>query len=266
MRRLDSLLTVLAIVLLSTSLAGSASAGYWRVIYDLAPGSFLKTFDILGASDIDPMTGKFTFQYDAASQGAPLTGARFTAGKTNVQMYQPNFFFLLTGSVDLTYKPGPGGTTAVLGPATGLTAAEMQVGVVATSEQKGFLHCSEGAGQIGNCALAQMDPVSATFPQEEQRDPPFTQTFPKFIFTSGTAGVGDFTSTLKTQTVQTLGFTVTLYSTFVGREVSRVWWTGAPGVPSISNLGLAGLGLWIAAVGLGGTLWLQRRRRAAKTG
>ncbi len=63
-------------------------------------------------------------------------------------------------------------------------------------------------------------------------------------------------------TVQTGAFTITLYTTYVGREISRVWKESAP---SISSGGLAALGLWVGAVGVGGTLWLQRRRRAAKT-
>ena len=64
----------LAIVLLSASLAGSASAGDWHVIYDLAPGSTLMTKDPLGNTHIDPIEGQFTVRYDAAAQGRQAQG------------------------------------------------------------------------------------------------------------------------------------------------------------------------------------------------
>lgn len=257
MKRRDSLFGVLAIVVLSASLAGSASAGYWQVVYDLAPGSTLQTNAPASPPDIDPITGTITIRYGAASQGAPLTSARLIAGNTFVDINQPDTppgtFFHMTGDTYMTLLPQDCGTGT-------LTGATFIPPVVADSKQTGFLHCNESTGQTGNCSLAGM---THTVPLgQTPSTTPFPQTFPKFIFTSGTAGVGDFTSTVKTQTVQTGYFTVTLYSTYVGREVSRVW---KESVPSISSRGLAALGLWVGAVGVGGTWWMQRRRRAART-
>jgi hypothetical protein len=256
MRRLDSLFRVLAIVLLTAALAGSASAGYWQVEYDLAPGSTLMTKDPFGTTDIDPIQGKLWVRYDAASQAAPLTGARLVGGYTHITIQQPNtppgMFFEIQGITDMKLLPQDCGTGT-------LTGATLIPPVVADSKQTGYLHCVEGAGQGGNCLLAGMV-HTVPFPQTPTVTP-WPQSFPKFIFAT-TAGVGDFTSTVKTQTVQTGLFTVTLYSTYVGREVSRVW---KQSVPSISSRGLAGLGLWVLAVGVGGTLWMQRRRGAAKT-
>ena len=75
----------------------------------------------------------------------------------------------------------------------------------------------------------------------------------------------NFTSEVLSQTAMAGAATVTLLSTYVGKEISRVWKPGTPQLPSISSGGLAVLGLWVGAVGVGGTWLLQRRRRAAKT-
>jgi hypothetical protein len=247
----------LAIVLLSASLAGSASAGYWHVIYDLAPGSTVMTKDPLGNTYIDPIEGQFTIRYDAAAQTAPLTGARLLQGHTNSQMYQPGMFFVITGTTDMNLVPQVGGAPGTL---SGANLDFADFAVVANSSTTGFLHCNENVpprtGETGNCALAGM-PHTVPQAQTPTGPGPFPQSFPKFVFTSGTAGVGDFTSTVETQTVQSGYLTVTLYATYVGREINRVWKSS---VPSISSGGLALLGGLVSAIAVGG-LAVQRRHR-----
>ncbi len=253
MRRLDSLFGILAIVLLSASLAGSASAGYWEVVYDLAPGSTLVTKDPLGSLHTDPITGTLTVRYNAATQSAPLTSAKLIAGHTNVQIYQPRFFFVWTGSTDVNLIPQVGGTPGVLNGAT------LTFGVVANSSTTGFLHCNENlttGGQTGNCFLAGMV-HTLPFPQTPTGPGPFPHPLPKLVF-APTAGVGGFTSTVNTQTVYRGASTDTLYTTFVGREINRVW---TEPVPSISSGGLALLGGLLFAIAAGG-LAVQHRRRA----
>jgi hypothetical protein len=240
---------MLAIVLLAASLSGPAIAGYWDVQYDLAPGSFLETMDPTGSNHIDPITGTLTVRYDAATQSAPLSSAKLVAGHTNVQIYQPRIFFLWTGSTDMNLIPTVGGT-----PGT-LSGASLTFGVVVDSSTTGFRHCKENvtaSGQTGNCFLAGMT-HSVPSPQTPTGPGPFPQSFPKFVFTSGAAGVGGFTSTVWTQTYWSGSGFVTLSSTYVGREVSRVWHEP---VPSISFGGLALLG----SLMLGGVAWARRGR------
>ena len=67
-----------------------------------------------------------------------------------------------------------------------------------------------------------------------------------------------------TETAMAGAATVTLLTTYVGKELSRTWNEGTVQLPSISSGGLAALGLWIIAVGVGGSWLLQRRRQAAK--
>ena len=245
MRRLDSLFGMLAIVLLS----GSASAGYWEVQYDLAPGSTLWTQDPAGSNHIDLITGTLTVRYEAATQSAPLSSAKLVAGHTNVQIYQPQIFFLWTGSTDMNLIPTVGGTPGTLNGAT------LTLGVVADSSTTGYRHCNENVtapGQTGNCILAGLT-HSVPSPQTPTGPGPFPQSFPKFVFTSGTAGVGGFTSTVRTQTLWSGYGIVTLSSTYVGREVNRVWYGPTP-LPSISFGGLALLaGLVLGIVG-----WARR--------
>jgi hypothetical protein len=239
---------MLAIVLLSASLAGPASAGYWDVQYDLAPGSFLETMDPTGSNHIDLLTGTLTVRYDAATQSAPLSSAKLVAGHTNVQIYQPRIFFLWTGSTDMNLIPTVGGT-----PGT-LSGASLTFGVVVDSSTTGFRHCNENVtapGQTANCLLAGMT-HSVPSPQTPTGPGPFPQSFPKFVF-AATAGVGGFTSTVGTQTLWSCTGIVTLHITYVGREVSRVWYGPTP-LPSISFGGLALLaGLVLGIVG-----WARR--------
>jgi hypothetical protein len=245
---------VLAIVLL----AGPASAGYWEVVYDLS-GSTLQTKPPIGPTDIDPINGTLTIQYDAATESAPLTGARMVAGNTYGAIAQPDnppgTFFQITGYQKMTLLPQAGGAPGTITGATLNWAVDVE-----DSARTGFLHCNEFTGQVGNCVLAGMV-HTVPLPQTPTGPGPFPESFPKFVF-AATAGVGNFTSTVKTQTVQTGAFTVTLYTTYIGTEISRVWNSGATEVPSISSGGLAMLGLCVGAIGVGGALWLQRRRRS----
>ena len=230
---------------------GFAISGYWEVEYDLAPGSTLQISSIMG-TDIDPITGTLTVRYDAATQSAPLTSVKLLQGHTNVQAsWSIPAVFLITGTTDMNLIPQVGGTPGTLNGAT------LTLGVVADSSTTGFLHCNESGGQTGNCVLAGMI-HTLPMPQTPTGPGPFPQTFPKFVFTSGTAGVGSFTSTVLTQTVRTGVFTVTLYATYVGRSVSRVW---TEPVPSISSGGFAVLGVAVFGIALAG-LAVQRRRRA----
>ena len=262
MRRLGSLFGMVAIVLLSASLAGSASAGYWDVVYDLAPGSFLKTMAPGGSSDIDPITGSFTVRYDAATQSAPLSNPKMPAGDTQGNMYQPNSFFLMTGTQSMNLIPQVGGA-----PASITGTVNLNVAVVANSTTTGYMHCNENlttGGQTGNCSLAVMthsQPIGLTPPGSG----PFPITIPKLVFTGAASTAANFTSEVLSQTAMAGAATVTLLSTYVGKEISRVWKPGTPQLPSISSGGLAVLGLWVGAVGVAGTLLLQRRRRAAKS-
>ena len=250
MRRFDSLFGMLAIALLSAPIAGSASAGYWEVQYDLAPGSTQRERDPAGNIHIDLITGTLTVRYDAATRSAPLTGAKLVAGHTNVQVYQPCSFFVWTGSTDMNLIPTVGGT-----PGT-LNGASLTFGVVVDSSTTGFRHCIENlttTGQTGNCFLAGTAHTVPS-PQTPTGPGPFPQSFPRFVF-AATAGVGGFTSTVKTQTLWSGYGIVTLSSTYVGREVDRVWY-GPTALPSIS---FGGLALLVGLV-LGSVAWARRCR------
>ena len=144
------------------------------------------------------------------------------------------------------------GRVLVLGGNPGtLTRASLTFGVLADSSTTGFLHCNESlttGGQTGNRLLAGMVHTQS-FLQTPAGPGPLPQSLPLFVFTSATAGVGSFTSTVLTQTVQTAIFTITFYSTYVGREVSWMW--HAP-LPSLSPMGVALLGRSVFATAVGG--------------
>jgi len=215
--------------LLAFLLAGSAAqAGHWSAVYDLAPGSNLQTTNPGGVFN-DPITGSMTIEYDAASSGAPLTGARLVTGQIDNMLNQNAGVILLTGSLMNMLSPGTGGT-----PGT-LSGVALNLAVVANHTVSGFLHCTDAVGgTLGACNAFFGTPSTNPIPQTG------TGTFqlPTFNF-AATAGVGNFTSTASVQTPQTGVTTSTVY---VGQEVSRVWVADVPAMnPAAMGALLTGL-------------------------
>lgn len=193
-------------------LAASAQAGVWEVTYDLAPGSSVTTTTPLGP-DVDPMTGTFVVEYDAASTAAPLTGARLKSGAFHVTLSNMVTGILtITGSTDTTLLPASGGTPGVLSGDT------LILDPVPDSSSTGFIHCYNAG-----CVLAGLT-ASVMVPQTPTGPGPFPITINGWVFTSGTAGVGDWAAPTNTIVTQTpMGITVTVQQDYVGREISRVF-------------------------------------------
>jgi hypothetical protein len=242
MRRLISLLGALAIIV---GVSGLANAGYWSVSYDLT-GSTIFT-NAGGSTNIDPVVGTWRINYDGPYAG-PVSGANMAAGRHKLLQSNPaGGLFLLTGVIDTTLLPDGSEVNAV-------AATAITMGPVADARIRGFIHCYNG---IFNCTAA-----GFTHTTQKPQTPPAGSTNPvnigKLQFT-GVVGNSDFTSTPQTQVIPpnppTSPVTVTLISTYVGKEVSRYWITGE--VPAMSTGGLIGLGLFLL---LGGTSTLALRR------
>ena len=165
-----------------------------------------------GGPFTDPITGKLWIEYDAASTGAPLSGtARLWLGRIDNTLSQMALGVLtITGTSNNALSPGPGGT-----PGT-LAGANLNLAAVANHTVSGFLHCYDLTGPLGPCDTFFGTPASNPIPQTGTGPFPL----PAFGFTSGSAGIGDFTSAVSTQTPQT---GVTIMTTYVGREISRTW-------------------------------------------
>jgi hypothetical protein len=121
----------------------------------------------------------------------------------------------------------------------------------------GFNHCTDAVSGAGctlaiftisvNNPLTPMTTGAGTVPLHPNDWP-----VPKFQFASA-AGVGDFTSTVKTD----VGAGATLSWVFKGKEISRVYHAD---VPAVSNGGLVGLGIFLL-VGATSTFAFRRGRR-----
>ena len=244
------LLLPLALLLAAMVLtvAGSATAGYWNVKYDLAPGSNIQTVNPGGTFN-DPITGYLTIEYGAASMSGALTSARLVSGQIANTLNQPAGLLTVTGSITNALHPvgheqGYDGT-----PGT-LSGVALNFAVVADHTISGFIHCADlTGGSTGFCGLFFSGiPSSTNIPQTG------TGTFPLPTFNfAATAGVGDFTSTPSVQTPQS-GVVVT--TTYVGKEISRVW------VNSVPLFGPLEISLLAAGL-LGGGGALAARRRSA---
>lgn len=205
-------LVILASLLVAT-FATTAHAGFWSAVYDLAPGSNIVTTNP-GGTFVDPITGSMTIFYDAASTGAPLTGARLVQGQIDNTLNQNAVILTVTGTGMNTLTPGPGGT-----PGT-LSGVALNLSVVADHTVSGFLHCADATGPGGVCNIFFGTPASNNIPQTGTG--PFQ--LPTFNF-GATAGVGDFTSTAATSMPQA---GVTISTTYVGKEVSRTFFAPEP--------------------------------------
>ena len=246
MRRLTLLLGLLAIVL---GVGGSATADYWEVKYDLTGSTSATITTALAATDIDPVTGSFTIQYDGPKAG-PVTGARLKAGATQVIMSQTWIgLFTLTGTTDTVMSPPPPGASGVINPPD-LTLPTLATTSISIS---GFIHCYDNSL---NCSGA--GPFTETTPVDQVTMGPWPPG--KFVFT-GAVGNSDFTSTGAPQTVPQTP-PVTVINTYVGKEISRTW---VGPVPAVSNAGRVGLGFSLV---LGGAslLMLRRGRRTRHAG
>jgi hypothetical protein len=240
MRISTSGLRALLAILLAMAFASAANAGHWQVIYDLAPGSTLTT-NAPGGPFTDPITGKLTIEYDAASSGAPLAGARLVAGQIDNTLNQPAGVLTVTGSNMNALSPGTGGT-----PGT-LSGAVLNLAVVANHTLAGFLHCYDGTGAGGFCDIFFGTPSSTPIPQTGSG----TFALPNFNF-AATAGVGDFTSDPVVSTPQS-GVTTTVV--YVGKEISRIWKPSA----AVPTLGPAGIGILLGGIVACGGLLARRR-------
>jgi hypothetical protein len=245
MRRLISLLGALTILL---GVSGSASGAYWEVTYDLTGSQLTTTIPGL-ATDVDPVTGTWTFQYDANPRTGPVTGARMMSGTDYT------LFYMQMGSPPTLTVTGHA-NTVLLPPASGqpgtLTGDTLIVGILPDSDATGYNHCTAAYNAI--CVLAGWPGRSTNNPLTPATRPK-TFPIPNLVFTSGTAGVGNFTSTAKSL-ITSVPAQLTLQWIFKGSEISRVYHAD---VPAVSNGGLAGLGLFLV-LGATATLRLRRRR------
>jgi len=242
---LSSCLRLCFVILVVLVLATSAHAGYWTATYDLAPGSGFETVNPGGTYN-DPITGTLTIEYDAATSGAALSGARLVAGQVNNTLNQPAGVLTVTGTGQNALSPGLGGT-----PGT-LAGAALNLAVVANHTISGYLHCYDATGVGGFCSIF-FGGVTAsnTIPQTGSG----TFQFPRFDFAT-TAGVGDFTST----TVVSMPLSgVTVSTVYVGREISRVWTAGPPAVPFMGPLAIGAVSAGLLA---SGGLFVARRKHA----
>jgi hypothetical protein len=216
--------------LLSATFATAAHAGFWSVVYDLAPDSTVTT-DNPGGTFVDPITGSLTMFYDAASTGAPLTGAHLVAGQIDNTLSQPAGVLTVTGTGMNALSPG------IPGAAGTLSGAVLDLAAVANHTVSGFLHCYDATGPGGVCNTFFGTPASNTIPQTGSG----TFGLPNFNFAS-TAGVGDFTSDAAVS-MPLAGVTVT--TVYVGKEVSRTFYAPEPTAVAMLVPGvilLAGLG------------------------
>jgi len=204
LRRPSAILTFL----LSVAFATASHAGYWEVVYDMAPGSNLQTLNPGGTYN-DPITGTLTIQYDTASTVWPLTGARLVAGQLNGSINQAAGVLTVTGANTNVLSPPGSGT-----PGT-LSGNSLNLSVVANHTLSGFLHCYDATGPGGFCSIFFGTPASNTIPQVGSG----TFALPRFDF-AATAGVGDFTSTAVVSMPQA-GVTTTVV--YRGKEISRTF-------------------------------------------
>jgi hypothetical protein len=247
MQRFISFFGALTILL---GVGGSASAGYWEVVYDLTGSTTQTIITLLNTTDVDPVTGSFTLRYDVSTPSAPITGAGVVAGNTKLVMSQTNLgFFLLTGTVNTVLTPPPGGTPMVINPPNLTMTGSVPNAVT------GFIHCYNGGF---NCTAAGFTHTT-TQPQTPPSSTPVK--LGTFVFT-GAVGNSDFTGTGATLTVPGPPV-VKLVTTYVGKELSRSF--HAPQVPAGSNATRIGLGLFLLLGGASG-LALQRSRRTRQAG
>lgn len=240
---LSRVLRLSGLALLLVVVAGTANAGYWKAVYDLAPGSSNTTVNP-GGTFVDDIGGSLEVHYDAASSGAPITGARLVAGNTSGSISQPAGVLTVTGTNAVALSPPGGGTPGAVG-ATIVTFA-----VITNSSTTGFIHCTEATPTASSLCPTFFSGVPASDNIPQSSTGPFT--FNPFTFTT-TAAVGDFTSP---PIVMTPLPGVTTNTVYAGREISRVW-VDVVGAPT---MGLAGSGVLIAGLLMSG--WKVTRRKA----
>lgn len=215
MQRSLLLLGALAVLL---GIGGTANAGYWSVVYDLAGSTTTTIVPAASLTDIDPVTGSFTIEYDTTGVAStPVTGARFVAGSQNLSMSQTNAgLFFLTGSINTVLTPTTGGEVGAL------NAPTITFPSIADSSVTGFIHCVNGAF---NCTAAGFT-NSVPTPQTPTGAGPFPVNLGKLvfnnIFTATVTATNSFTSTGVTVTVPSVP-PVTLITTYVGKEISRTY-------------------------------------------
>ncbi len=211
---------VFLVLTLSLFVAGSASAGYIEVTYDLA-GSTVTTTTPLG-TDADPLTGTLVVRFGATTASAPITSATLVGGDTFVSIDQPGIF-TITGTTTTVLSPGAGVV------ATGLGANAVTFPAIPASIN-GFLHCR---GTVALCNLANFVASVAS---------PITgsaATFPSFVFGGGVANGGFLGSLVSTITTPV---TVTAVTQYVGTETGRIF-VPEPGGLALMGSGIAGLAL-----------------------
>jgi hypothetical protein len=196
---------------------GSAGAGYWEVVYDLAGSTTTTVVTAAASTDVDPVTGTFTLQYDTVGTSTtPITGVRLVAGNTNMSMYQNPGPFILTGSLNTVLTP-PG--TGIPGTITGATISGFS-GI--PNAVTGFIHCYDGFQQ---CSAAQ---YTHTTPKPMTPTVSVPLALGNLVFTPGSGAPPlvdtHFTSTGTTTTIPSgpgQPFSVVLTTVYVGQEISR---------------------------------------------
>lgn len=253
---MHGVITLLGALTIVLGVAGPASAGYWQVVYDLTGSTTTTVVTAASSTDVDPVTGRFTIQYDGPQAG-PVTGARLVAGNTQLVMYQNPGPFVLTGTIDTILRPPMGGIAGGISGATlsGLSGIPNAV--------KGFIHCYDGFQPCSAAGYTNTTPM----PQTPPSSVPIK--LGNFVFNGpvGAPSATKFTSTGVVVTIPpttTSPFTVSLTTVYVGQEISRIWNAGSA-VPALSQAGRIGLGLCLGLAGAS-ILALRRGRRAGPAG
>lgn len=243
MQKVFKLLGILALAL---TISGSATAGYYEVVYDLA-GSILTTTPPGGLPDKDdPITGTWTVRLYSATSGSPVTKAYLMAGDEVTDIDQDYTVFQLTGTSNVDLLP-PNGATRINVSGAG-TLAEFRVGDSAVT---GFNHCTGSFCAGAGFTASVNKPLTPTFsPNPAPR--------PSMIFSSGTIGSGGFTSTGLVQTAS--AGAVTLTTVYKGAEISRSAFLEPfpTGVPAMSGGAMLGLAAFLL---VGGLAALAARKR-----
>lgn len=253
---MHGVITRLGALAILLGVAGPASAGYWEVVYDLTGSTTTTVVTAASSTDVDPVTGSFTIQYDGPQAG-PVTGARLVAGNTNLDMYQNPGPFVLTGDINTVLAPPPGGVVGGISGATlnGLSGIPNAV--------TGFIHCYDGFQPCSAAGYTNTTPTPQTPPSSTPMK------LGNFVFNGpvGAASATKFTSTGVLVTIPpstAAPYTVSLTTVYVGQEISRVWNAGSA-VPAVSQAGRIGLGLFLGLAGAS-ILALHRGRRAGRAG